>query len=124
MNRLQSLKDLGSEIERLVREYSARAHLAHGPPGTDPVPFEPGTTPVPYAGRVFAGDEVAAAVRAALDFWLTLGPQGDAFERELAAALGAARSILVNSGSSANLLAVSALTSAKLPLERRLRPGD
>jgi CDP-6-deoxy-D-xylo-4-hexulose-3-dehydrase len=79
---------------------------------------------VPYAGRVFAGDEVAAAVRTSLDFWLTLGPQGDAFERELAAAVGVKRSVLVNSGSSANLLAVSSLTSAKLPAERRLRPGD
>jgi len=73
---------------------------------------------------VFEADEVAAAVRATLEFWLTLGPQGDSFELELASALGAARSILTNSGSSANLLAVSALTSAKLPPERRLRPGD
>jgi CDP-4-dehydro-6-deoxyglucose reductase, E1 len=119
-----SLEDLAGDIERLVREYSARAHAVHGPAASSRVAFDPGKTPVPYAGRVFAGDEVAAAVRATLDFWLTLGPQGDAFERELAAALGAARSILTNSGSSANLLAVSALTSSKLPPEKRLRPGD
>jgi CDP-4-dehydro-6-deoxyglucose reductase, E1 len=119
-----NLEDLAARIDGLVREYSARAHAGHSPAHSGSVPFEPGKTPVPYSGRVFTGDEVAAAVRSALDFWLTLGPQGDAFESELAAALGVARSILTNSGSSANLLAVSALTSAKVPSERRLRPGD
>jgi CDP-6-deoxy-D-xylo-4-hexulose-3-dehydrase len=86
-------------------------------------PFSPGQTTVPYAGRVFDTDEVEAAVSATLDFWLTLGPEGDAFETELAAYLGVRRTLLVNSGSSANLLAVSALTSHKLG-DRRLRPGD
>jgi CDP-4-dehydro-6-deoxyglucose reductase, E1 len=124
MSEPQSLEHLAGEIERLVREYSSRAHGANAPAGSQSAVFEPGRTPVPYAGRVFAGDEVAAAVRSTLDFWLTLGPQGDAFELELAAALGVTRSILTNSGSSANLLAVSALTSWKLPAERRLRPGD
>jgi CDP-6-deoxy-D-xylo-4-hexulose-3-dehydrase len=124
MSTPESLKDIADEIDRLAREYSAGAHAAHGPADSNSVPFEPGKTPVPYAGRVFTGNEVAAGVRAVLDFWLTLGPQGDAFEDELAAALGVTRSILTNSGSSANLLAVSALTSAKLPAERRLRPGD
>jgi len=85
--------------------------------------FAPGQTTVPYAGRVFDSDEVEAAVSATLDFWLTLGPEGDAFESELAAYLGVRRTLLVNSGSSANLLAVSALTSHKLG-DRRLRPGD
>lgn len=83
-----------------------------------------GQTPVPYAGRVFTSDEAEAAVKSSLEFWLTLGREGDAMEQELAAALGVRRSILVNSGSSANLLAVAALTSAKLPPEKRLRPGD
>jgi CDP-6-deoxy-D-xylo-4-hexulose-3-dehydrase len=124
MSEPENLDSLQCEIEQLVRRYSARAHAGNAPAGSDSVPFEPGRTPVPYAGRVFTGNEVAAAVSTVLDFWLTLGPQGDAFERELAAALGVARSILVNSGSSANLLAVSALTSSKLPPERRLRPGD
>ncbi len=117
-------EDLAREIERLVREYSGQAHGANAPAGPGSPAFVPGVTPVPYAGRVFGGDEVAAAVRSALDFWLTLGPEGDAFERELATAIGVSRSILVNSGSSANLLALSALTSPKLPAERRLRPGD
>src|SRR5580658_2258882 len=124
MSESGSLENLAGEIERLVREYSARAHEASGPAASNSIPFEAGKTPVPYAGRVFTGNEVAAAVLASLDFWLTLGPQGDAFEQELAATLGVTRSILTNSGSSANLLAVSALTSAKLPAERRLRPGD
>ena len=65
-----------------------------------------------------------AAVGATLDFWLTLGPEGEAFERELAAFLGVKHSLLVNSGSSANLVAFSALTSHKLPPQKRIRPGD
>ena len=88
------------------------------------MPFEPGVTPVPYSARVFDADEVSAAVGSSLDFWLTLGKEGEEFERELAAFLKLRRSILVNSGSSANLLAISALTSPKLPAERRIRPGD
>ena len=60
---------------------------------------------------------------ATLDFWLTLGPEGDAFESELAAFLKVKKSILVNSGSSANLVAISALTSAKLG-DRQIKPGD
>ena len=78
---------------------------------------------MPYAGRVFTEDEVEAAVGSTLDFWLTLGPEGEAFENELATFLGVKKSILVNSGSSANLVALSALTSHKLG-ERQLRPGD
>lgn len=119
---------LKAQILELTRRYAALAHRAHRPPSeTDPespLPFEPGKTPVPYAGRVFADDEVAAGVNAMLDFWLTLGPEGEGFERELAQFLGVRRSLLVNSGSSANLLALSALTSAKLPAEKRVRPGD
>ena len=116
------LEAMAAEIDRLVRAYSAKKHAAQHPaPST---PFVPGETTVPYAGRVFTEDEVAASVAASLSFWLTLGPEGEAMERELAASLGVKRSLLVNSGSSANLLAVSALTSPKLPPGRRLRPGD
>lgn len=85
--------------------------------------FVPGVSTVPYAGRVYDAQEVAAGVSSMLDFWLTLGPEGDAFERELADYLGVRKSILVNSGSSANLVAISALTSARLR-DRRLLPGD
>src|SRR5208283_6115622 len=78
---------------------------------------------VPYAGRVFDEEEVEAAVSATLDFWLTLGKEGEAFESRLAEFLGVKKSVLCNSGSSANLLAVSALSSPKLG-SRRLKPGD
>jgi CDP-6-deoxy-D-xylo-4-hexulose-3-dehydrase len=124
MDSAQKLDELAAQIGALVRSYSELAHQANLPADSSRSEFVPGETPVPYAGRVFGADEVAAAVQAALGFWLTLGPQGDAFERELAASLGVSRSILVNSGSSANLLALAALTSPKLPEERRLRAGD
>ncbi len=88
-----------------------------------PQDFIPGQSVVPYAGRVYDADEVEAGVGSMLDFWLTLGPEGDAFEKELAQVLGVRRSLLVNSGSSANLVAFAALTSAKLK-ERRINPGD
>lgn len=83
--------------------------------------FEPGD-PVPYAGRVYGADEVKAAVKASMDFWLTLGPEGEALERELARWLGVRHALLVNSGSSANLVAFASLTSHML--ERPVRPGD
>ena len=120
----KSPAELKAEILRLTREFSAASHAANRP-GNDPhqPAFIPGQTIVPYAGRVFDENEVEAAVAATLDFWLTLGPEGDAFENELAAFLGVKKTLLVNSGSSANLVALSALTSSKLG-ERRLRPGD
>lgn len=85
-------------------------------------PFDPATDAVPYGGRVYDAREVRAVVQAGLDFWLTHGPEGDAFERELASFLGVRHAILVNSGSSANLVALMALTSPLLP--RPLVPGD
>ncbi len=105
---------LKAEILELVRRHTEAKHA--------PKPFLPGETMVPYAGRVFDHHEVEAAVDSMLDFWLTLGPQGEAFERELAAAVGVREALLTNSGSSANLLAVAALTSPSL--EGRLEPGD
>lgn len=120
----KSPAEIKAEILKLAREFSAASHDANRP-GNDPKhpAFVPGQTTVPYAGRVFTEDEVEAAVSSTLDFWLTLGPEGDAFEGELASLLGVKKSILVNSGSSANLVALSALTSPKLG-ERQLRPGD
>lgn len=85
-------------------------------------PFEPGRDRVRYAGRVFDDAELRALVGSALDFWLTLGPYGDRFEEALRKRFGARRALFVNSGSSANLLAVSALRSPLL--ERPLAPGD
>jgi CDP-6-deoxy-D-xylo-4-hexulose-3-dehydrase len=117
--------DIKAEILRLTREYSRLTHRQNRPASDAAAPeFIPGVTTIPYAGRVFTEDEVEAAVSSTLDFWLTLGPEGDAFEKELGEFLGVRRSLLANSGSSANLLAISALTSHKLPPEKRIRPGD
>ena len=123
MNR-SSPQELKAEILRLTRAYSALTHRANRP-GGDALSgaWQPGQT-IPYAGRVFTEDEVEAAVGATLDFWLTLGPEGEAFERELAALLGVKYSLLVNSGSSANLIAISTLTTHKLPACKRILPGD
>jgi CDP-6-deoxy-D-xylo-4-hexulose-3-dehydrase len=121
----KTLPELKEEILRLTREYSIRAHAAQRPGAdTSRAPFIPGETIVPYAGRVFTEDEVEAAVGSTLDFWLTLGPEGEAFEKELAAFLGVKYSLLVNSGSSANLVALSTLTTHKLPDHKRIKPGD
>jgi CDP-6-deoxy-D-xylo-4-hexulose-3-dehydrase len=121
----RSVEALREEILRLTREYSRRVHRQNRPADGELEPkFVPGETTVPYAGRVFTEAEVSAAVGSTLDFWLTLGREGERFERMLASNLGVRRSLLVNSGSSANLLAVAALTSHKLPRDRRLLPGD
>jgi CDP-6-deoxy-D-xylo-4-hexulose-3-dehydrase len=85
--------------------------------------FIPGETPIPVSGRVFDEVEIEFLVNAALDFWLTTGRFADQFEREFARFIGVREAILVNSGSSANLLAVSALTSPRLGA-RQLKPGD
>ncbi len=104
-----------ARIQGLVEQY---VQLAWPPP-----PFEPGKTSIPYAGRVFDADEVKTLVDAALDFWLTSGRFSEQFERQFAHFFGMQYALLCNSGSSANLLALSALTSPKLG-ERHLRPGD
>lgn len=121
---MKSPAEIKAEILRLTREYSTLMHTGQLP-GDDAshAPWQPGQT-IPYAGRVFNQDEVEAAVGSTLDFWLTLGPEGEAFERELAALLGVKHSLLVNSGSSANLVALTALTTHKLPAHKRLQPGD
>jgi CDP-6-deoxy-D-xylo-4-hexulose-3-dehydrase len=116
--------ELKAEILRLTRQYSHLAHQANRPGSENCVDFHPGKTTVPYAGRVFNEDEVEAAVSATLDFWLTLGPEGDAFQNELAAFLGVKHTVLVNSGSSANLLAIAALTTHKIAEHKRIKPGD
>ena len=85
--------------------------------------FVPGETPVPVSGRVFDGDDLSNLVDSSLDFWLTAGRFAAEFEREFARRLGRRAALLCNSGSSANLLALTTLTAAELG-ERRLRPGD
>jgi len=88
-----------------------------------PQAFVPGQTAIPVAGRVFDAADVSSLVDSALDFWLTTGRFAHQFERDFARFLGIRHAILCNSGSSANLLAISALTSPKLA-DRRLQPGD
>jgi CDP-4-dehydro-6-deoxyglucose reductase, E1 len=108
-------EELRRRVTDLVREYHAAAFPER--------PFEAGETRVPYSGRVFDHEELVSLVDAALDFWLTTGPVATRFERDFAAFFGIRHAMLTNSGSSANLLAVSALTSPKLG-DRALRPGD
>lgn len=107
--------DLEARILEMTRELQRRRSSKRSL-------FMPGTTPIPYAGRVFDHEEVEAAVKSSLDFWLTLGPEGAAFEKELAKYLGTRHAVLVNSGSSANLLAFMTLTSPTL--ERPIVAGD
>jgi len=85
--------------------------------------FIPGKTPVRYAGRFFDENEMVNLIDASLDFWLTAGRYAEEFESKFADFLGVSDAILVNSGSSANLLAISSLTSHKLG-NRRLKPED
>jgi CDP-4-dehydro-6-deoxyglucose reductase, E1 len=112
---LRTAEDLREQILELVQEF-------HGA-GFKRPDFVPGETPVPVSGRVFDADELLHLVDSSLDFWLTTGRYAKRFELEFAKAVGVRHALLCNSGSSANLLAVSALTSKKLG-ERRLRPGD
>ncbi len=116
--------EIKAEILRLTREYSKLTHASNRP-GNDParLQFKIGET-IPYAGRVFDEDEVEAAVSSTLDFWLTLGKEGEAMQEELAQFMGVKFSLLVNSGSSANLVALSALTTHKLPAHKRIVKGD
>lgn len=106
--------EMRAAILGLVRQY----YQAAWPPRQ----FIPGETPVIYAGRVFDAEELVHLVDSALDFWLTTGRYAAQFEEEFTRFLGVRHALLCNSGSSANLLALSALTSPALG-DRRLLPG-
>lgn len=84
--------------------------------------FIPGESKIPYAGRVYDETEIIAAVESSIDFWLTLGEKGNELEKKLTEYIGCSYCTLVNSGSSANLLAFAALCSPLL--ENRIEPGD
>ncbi len=103
------------EILRLVRDFASVA--------LEPTDFVAGETPVPASGKVLDPSDIAALVDSSLDGWLTAGRFTEQFQRALARYVGARASVFVNSGSSANLLALTALTSPKLG-RRALRPGD
>lgn len=104
-----------SQIATLVDEY---ASLAFSVPA-----FLPGVTFIPPSGKLIGSQELRNMVDASLDGWLTTGRFNDAFEQELARMIGVRYVLTVNSGSSANLVAFSALTSPQLG-ERAIRPGD
>ncbi len=106
---------LRAEIARKVTEFFRLEH--------EPDEFVPGKTRVQYAGRVFDERDMNRMVAAVLDFWLTAGPYAEQFEQKLGEFLGMPEIVPVNSGSSANLVAVTALCSERRG-ERRLRPGD
>lgn len=106
---------LRAQIAHLVEEYAAVA-LA-------PQTFQPGVTTVPPSGKLLDSAELKMMVEASLDGWLTTGRFNDLFEQKLARFLGVQHLLTVNSGSSANLIAFSTLTSPKLG-DRAIKPGD
>lgn len=111
----KSLTELKQQILQLVEEY-AQGQFA-------PKPFAPGETVIPPSGKVIGAPEIRHMVEASLDGWLTTGRFNAAFEEKLAAFLEVPYAITVNSGSSANLVAFSTLTSPKLG-ERAIQKGD
>jgi len=110
-----NLEKLRADILQLTTEFS-NALLAKKP-------FTPGVDTVPVSGKVLTSEDFVSLVDSSLDGWLTAGRFTKQFERELADFVGARSSLFVNSGSSANLCALSGLTSPKLG-ERALKPGD
>ena len=108
-------REIRTQIAQLVDEYAALA-LA-------PQPFLPGVSAVPPSGKVIGAEELKNMVEASLDGWLTTGHFNDEFEKRLAEFIGVDYLITVNSGSSANLVAFSTLTSDKLG-DRAIKPGD
>ncbi len=115
MSEQYTKEQLREQIGALVARYGALASA--------PRPFEPGVTVIPPAGKVVGAPEMALMVEASLDAWLTTGRFNDQFEARLAKFIGVKHLITVNSGSSANLVAFSALTSPKLGA-RAIQPGD
>ncbi len=111
----RSPQEIRAQINGLVAEFYAAEYTGKT--------FTEGQSPVPVSGRVFDAEDIQSLVESSLDFWLTTGRFANQFEKEFAAYFGVRSASLVNSGSSANLVALSALTSTKLG-SRRLKPGD
>lgn len=109
------LAQLRNSISDLVQQYADISFAAK--------PFVPGETPVPVSGKVIGANELKMMVDASLDGWLTTGRFNTLFEQRLAKFVGVKHALTVNSGSSANLVAFSTLTSPKLG-DRAIRPGD
>jgi len=113
------MSDQLSQLRRQILDLAAQYTTETSRSGE----FIPGVTPIPVSGKVIDGADVSAVVDSALDAWFTTGRFAELFERNLAHFVGVRCASLVNSGSSANLVALSALTSPKLG-DRRLMPGD
>lgn len=111
----ETVSAIREQILRLVERYHAVAHATK--------PFVPGESPVLVSGRCYDASDMKSLVDSALDFWLTTGRFNAAFEAKLAKRVGVGSALTVNSGSSANLVAFSALTSHMIR-ERRLTAGD
>src|ERR1039458_1671092 len=112
---LKSARDVREQILRLSEEFFQLQF-----PGN---PFTPGESAIPASGKVISSTDLRSLIDASLDCWLTTGRFASAFERNLARFFGVREASLVNSGSSANLIAFSCLTSPKLG-ERAIKPGD
>jgi CDP-6-deoxy-D-xylo-4-hexulose-3-dehydrase len=108
-------EEIRAAIRKLTTEYYEEAYATRS--------FTPGESAVPVSGRVFDDRDMFAVIDSGLDFWLTAGRFADLFEFKFAKFVGLRDARLVNSGSSANLLAISVLTSPTLG-ERQLKPGD
>src|ERR1700686_2811970 len=115
----QRMADTAAQLRRQILDLTAQYCSEFSLTGD----FIPGVSPVPVSGKVIDGADVSAVVDSALDGWFTTGRYAETFERNLARFVGVRSASLVNSGSSANLVALSALTSPKLG-DRQLRPGD
>ena len=112
---LENSAEIRNKIMELISQYAEDVHSKK--------PFIPGKSSIPVSGRVFGGKEIQMLVSASLDFWLTTGRFNEEFEKRLGKFLGIKFVITTNSGSSANLLALSSLTSEQLG-EKSLKPGD
>ncbi len=106
-------------IRNEIKELSKKYFAAKWPEKT----FEPGKTHIPVSGKVFDDRDLTSLLDSSLDFWLTAGRFANKFEKQFAKFMQREHCLLVNSGSSANLIAISALTSEKLG-DRQLKPGD
>jgi CDP-6-deoxy-D-xylo-4-hexulose-3-dehydrase len=113
--RRNAASDTRNEILELVGRYYRERHA--------PAPFDPARDPVRYAGRVFDEEDMRYLVDSSLDFYLTASRYTEEFEAGFADYLGLSDALFVNSGSSANLVALTTLTSPRLG-DRRLKPGD
>lgn len=115
MDKKEQLENLRNEIAELVSKFAALNY--------ETSPFIPGQTLVPPSGKLLGEEEMQNMVAASLDAWLTTGHFNEKFEKKLAAFLGVKYCLSVNSGSSANLVAFSTLTSPKLG-DRAVKKGD